>query len=348
MVSEAPPFWWQKADWRAWSLWPASALYGVAARHRLRTAPRKRIDIPVLCVGNLTVGGTGKTPVAIAFAKAAKTMSLKPGFLSRGHGGSVSGAHLVNLHHDGARYVGDEPMLLAAHAPTAVSAKRAEGVKLLLGEGCDFVIMDDGFQSAQIHIDYALIVIDAERGIGNGHTIPGGPMRASLVDQMRHASALLEMGTGDASATVIRHAARAGRAVYRAHMRPLANENLRGRRCLAFAGIGNPQKFHRTLVELGGEVAMARNFPDHHFYSADEARDLMALAEKNDLVLVTTTKDAIRLTHGSHDLEALHERTETVEIDVVFEVATTPAAIIEETLKAWRRRRLEGVGQVEG
>jgi tetraacyldisaccharide 4'-kinase len=342
MVSEAPPFWWQKPDWRAWSLWPVSALYGLAARYRLQNAPRKRFDIPVLCIGNLTVGGTGKTPVAIAFARQAAAMRLKPGFLSRGHGGSVSGAHLVNLHHDGARYVGDEPMLLAAHAPTAVSARRAEGVKLLLGEGCDFVIMDDGFQSAQIHIDYALIVIDAERGIGNGHTIPGGPMRAALVDQMRHATGLLEMGEGEGSATVVRYAARAGRPVYRAHMRPLPHEAIRGRRCLAFAGIGNPGKFHRTVRELGGELAMTRNFPDHHFYTADEARDLMALAHKNDLVLVTTTKDAIRLKHGSGDLKALHGKVETVEIDVAFEAAATPRAIVEETLKAWRRRRLEG------
>jgi tetraacyldisaccharide 4'-kinase len=341
-VSEAPPFWWHKADWRAWSLWPLSKLYGLAARHRLQTAPRKRIDVPVLCIGNLTVGGTGKTPVAIAFARQAKAMRLKPGFLSRGHGGSVTGAHLVNLHHDGARYVGDEPLLLAAHAPVAVSVNRAEGVKLLLGEGCDFVIMDDGFQSAQIHIDYALVVVDAERGIGNGHTIPGGPMRASLVDQMRHLTALLEMGEGNAASTVVRHAARAGRPVYRAKTRPLPLEAIRGKRCLAFAGIGNPDKFYRTVRELGGEVAATRSFADHHFYSSDEARDLMQDADKDGLVLVTTAKDAIRLAHGSQALEELHHRAQVVEIDVAFETAVTPGAVIGETLKAWRRRRLEG------
>lgn len=341
-MSETPPFWWHKSDWRAWSLWPLSKLYGLAARHRLQTAPRRKIDVPVLCIGNLTVGGTGKTPVAIAFAQRAKAMRLKPGFLSRGHGGSVSGAHLVNLHHDGARYVGDEPLLLAAHAPVAVSVNRAEGVKLLLGEGCDFVIMDDGFQSAQIHIDYALVVVDAERGIGNGHTIPGGPMRASLVDQMRHVTALLEMGEGGAASTVVRHAARAGRPVYRARTRPLPLEAIRGKRCLAFAGIGNPEKFYRTVRDLGGEVAVTRSFADHHFYSADEARDLMQDADKDGLVLVTTAKDAIRLAHGSQALEDLHHRAQVVEIDVAFETDVTPGAVIGETLKAWRRRRLEG------
>ncbi len=342
MAADAPPFWWEEPDWRARSLWPLSKLYGLAARHRLQTAPRTKIDVPVLCIGNLTVGGTGKTPVAIAFAKRGKEMRLKPGFLSRGHGGSVTGAHLVNPRLDGARYVGDEPLLLAAHAPVAVARNRAEGVKLLLGEGCDLIIMDDGFQSAQIHIDYALIVVDAERGIGNGHTIPGGPMRAALVDQMRHVTALLEMGEGYAASTVVRHAARAGRPVYRARTRAKPHEGITGRRCLAFAGIGFPEKFYRTVRELGGEIAATRSFADHHFYSVDEAQDLMRDAEKDDLILVTTAKDAIRLAHGPQALRALHARTVVVEIDVVFETPVTPGAVIDETLKAWRRRRLEG------
>ena len=116
-------------------------------------------------------------------------MQLSPGFLSRGFGGNFPVPHVVDLHHDSARHVGDEPLLLAEHAPVAVTPDRAAGAKLLASRGCDFLIMDDGFQSARIHMDYALLVVDGRRGVGNGHVIPGGPVRAPLVHQMRFAQA---------------------------------------------------------------------------------------------------------------------------------------------------------------
>jgi tetraacyldisaccharide 4'-kinase len=213
MISEAPPFWWQEADWRAWALYPLSALYAMAARHRLETGSRHQVSAPVLCVGNFTVGGSGKTPVAIALAKAALERKLRVGFLSRGYGGAIDAPHLVDAEADIARHVGDEPLTLARIAPTVVTPDRLAGAELLITHGCDFIIMDDGFQSARIHIDYALVVVDAVRGIGNGHTIPGGPMRARLVDQMRHADAIVKLGEGSGADTVIRQAARAGRPV---------------------------------------------------------------------------------------------------------------------------------------
>ncbi len=132
----------------------------------MKSARREKIDAPVLCVGNFTVGGTGKTPIAIALAKQARRMHLVPGFLSRGHGGSLSEPHVVDSGHDSAKHVGDEPLLLAEHAPVAVSPNRAAGARLLIERGCNFLIMDDGFQSARIHIDYALVVVDARFGLG--------------------------------------------------------------------------------------------------------------------------------------------------------------------------------------
>ena len=211
MISEAPPFWWKKADWRPFLLYPFSAAYGAVARRRLIRAPREKVGAPVLCVGNLTVGGSGKTPVAIALAKRARKMGLVPGIVSRGHGGMVTHAHLVDPGHDSARHVGDEPLLLARAAAVAVTADRAAAARLLIEHGCDFIIMDDGFQSARIAMDYALIVVDARRGIGNGHVIPGGPMRAPLVAQMSHADGVLKLGEGDGAERVVRQAARAGR-----------------------------------------------------------------------------------------------------------------------------------------
>ncbi|TYR31985.1 tetraacyldisaccharide 4'-kinase [Mesorhizobium microcysteis] len=340
MVSEAPPFWWRKADWRAWSLWPFSAAYGAVARRRLLNAPREKVDAPVLCVGNLTVGGSGKTPVAIALARQAAAMGLKPGILSRGHGGSVAGhPHFVDPHHDSARHVGDEPLLLARAAPVAVTADRAAGARMLIARGCNFIIMDDGFQSARIHIDHALIVVDARRGIGNGHTIPGGPMRASLVDQMRYADGVLKVGEGPAAETVLRQAARAGRPFYEASVVPTAPEGIAGARCLAFAGIGEPEKFFDTVTAVGGELIVSKSFGDHHFYSDFDAQDLLATADAQGLQLVTTAKDAVRLDNSSEALSALRKRAKIIEIEAVFELERTPRVLIEATLDAWRLRR---------
>ncbi|MDG4854434.1 MULTISPECIES: tetraacyldisaccharide 4'-kinase [unclassified Mesorhizobium] len=340
MTSEAPPFWWEKPDWRVLALSPVSAMYGMVAGRRMRRAPREKVAAPVLCVGNFTVGGSGKTPVAIALAKQAKRMQLTPGFLSRGHGGSFAKPHVVDAHHDAAKHVGDEPLLLAEHAPVAVTANRAAGAKLLTAEhGCDFLIMDDGFQSARIHIDYALVVVDARFGIGNGRVIPGGPLRAKIVDQLVFTGGLLKMGEGSAADTVVRQAARAGRPIFLAHVEPANPARFAGGRFLAFAGIGHPEKFFDTLRGAGGEVALSRAFPDHHFYAADELADLAALAKREGLRLVTTAKDAARLRHGAAPAGFL-EQLDVLEIDAVFEIDHVPERIINETLDAWRQRKM--------
>lgn len=342
MTSEAPPFWWEEPDWRVTALSPLSAIYALVAGRRMRHAPREKVEAPVLCVGNFTVGGTGKTPVAIALAEQARRMQLNPGFLSRGHGGSFAQPHIVDPHHDAAKHVGDEPLLLAEHAPVAVTPNRAAGARLLLEKvGCDFLIMDDGFQSARIDIDYALVVVDARHGIGNGCVIPGGPLRANIVDQLVFTSALLKMGEGTAADTVVRQAARAGRPIFEAHTAPSSKVTLAGRRFLAFAGIGHPDRFFDTVSEAGGELALTRPFPDHHFYSADELAELAATARKAGLGLITTAKDAARLRHGAAPPEFL-EGLDVLKIDTVFELDHVPQRIIDETLDAWRQRRLRG------
>ncbi|MGB3391306.1 MAG: tetraacyldisaccharide 4'-kinase [Pseudaminobacter sp.] len=339
MTSEAPPFWWEPVDWRAYALLPFSALYGQAATYRMANARREPTELPVLCVGNFTVGGTGKTPVAIALARQALSMGLKPGVLSRGHGGSFSHPRLVDPDHDSAAHVGDEPLLLAAHAPVAVTPNRAAGARLLLDHGCDFIIMDDGFQSARIHIDYALLVVDARYGVGNGHVIPGGPLRAPLIEQLRFADAVLKVGEGTAADEIVRKAARAGKPVYEARIRPRRAEALAGRRLLAFAGIGHPEKFFDTVGRAGGEVVVKRTFADHHPYRPDDLNELALAARTEGLELVTTAKDAARLRNDAH-AKAFLERLHILEIDMVFDLDRAPARIIEETVEAWRRRRL--------
>ncbi len=339
MASEAPPFWWLPPDWRAYALLPASAIYSAVARRRMTHARREKIDIPVLCIGNFTVGGAGKTPAAIALAQEARRMLLSPGFLSRGFGGSFPAPHVVDPQHDSARHVGDEPLLLAAHAPTVVTPDRAAGARLLASRGCDLLIMDDGFQSARIHMDYALLVVDGRRGVGNGHVIPGGPVRAPLVHQLRFAQAVLKMGEGDGANEIIRMASRAGRPVFEASARVRDPAQFAGRRFLAFAGIGDPEKFFATIGEAGGLVEVKRNFPDHHFFTGEDLDELAATAKADGLELITTAKDAVRLRHGSSTEKVFAEALNVLEIDLAFEVAHIPRAIIEATLGAWRERR---------
>jgi tetraacyldisaccharide 4'-kinase len=340
VASEAPPFWWEKPDWRAWALWPLSLSYGAIAGYRMKRAPREKIAAPVLCVGNFTVGGTGKTPVAIALAKRAGKMGLKPGFLSRGHGGTFGELHVVDAQHDSARHVGDEPLLLAAHAPVVVTRNRAAGARLLVEKhGCDFLIMDDGFQSAHIHIDYALLVVDARYGLGNGHVIPGGPLRARLYDQLLYADAILKMGEGSAADALVRRVARSGRPVFEARARPRGGEAVEGRKWLAFAGIGHPGKFFSSVEEIGGKVVEKRPFPDHHFYQEDELADLESAARKAGLELITTAKDAVRL-QGDRVPAGFMDRLHVLEIETVFDSDHMPERIIGQTLEAWGRRKL--------
>jgi tetraacyldisaccharide 4'-kinase len=341
MTSEAPPFWWEKADWRAWALWPASTLYGLVASRRMIGARRERLDVPVFCVGNFTVGGAGKTPTVVALAQEARRMGLRPGVLSRGYGGSFAEAHLVDLHHDTARHVGDEPLLIAQHAPVAVSPDRAAGARILIGLGCDFLIMDDGFQSARIHFDQSLLVIDARRGLGNGHVVPGGPMRAPLVSQIRFADAVLAVGTGEGAADAIRKAARAGRPAYRARVSPRDPGAIAGRRLIAFAGIGDPAKFFATVEEAGGTITARRVFGDHHPFTDGEIAELSREADSGGLDLVTTEKDAVRLRSGTAAARALAERTLTLPIDLVFDDPMVPQRLIESTIRAFEKRRYD-------
>lgn len=339
MASEAPPFWWEKSDWRAYALYPASRVYGFVARRRMINARREKIDVPVLCVGNFTVGGTGKTPVSIALAKQAKKMRLTPGFLSRGYGGTIHEPHVVDRKEDSARQVGDEPLLLSDHALTAITPNRLAGAKLLIQRGCDFLIMDDGFQSAQLHMDYALVVVDGRYGIGNGHVLPGGPLRAPLIDQVRFATGIVCMGEDKAGEAVVRQAARAGKPTFEAVLKPRSADRFAGRRFLAFAGIGHPEKFFDTVTQTGGEVAMSRPFPDHHFYSNDELAELAQTAREAGLELITTAKDFARLRNSVASAD-LVDKLNVLEIDAVFENENATKRIIDETQKAWRDRRL--------
>ncbi|OYR08520.1 tetraacyldisaccharide 4'-kinase [Brucella thiophenivorans] len=340
MASEAPPFWWGKPDWRAYGLAPLSWVYGAVAGRRLLKAEPPNIAAPVLCIGNFTVGGAGKTPTAIAFAKAAKERGLRPGIVSRGYGGNYTGLHIVDPSNDSARHVGDEPLLLARHAPVALCPDRLKSAQKLLKRGCDFIIMDDGFQSARLHADFSLVVVDSTRGIGNGHMIPAGPLRASLTDQLRKTDAVLRIGKGREADFVVRQASRAGRPIYEAQLLPSSSSEVKAKRWLAFAGIGNPAKFFASVEQAGGEVVESRTFPDHYSYQPDDIRKLSETAQKLGLGLITTAKDHVRLVTMSDVPDKFIRDLAVLDVDLQFERKDALRHILDMAVEQFKTRLL--------
>lgn len=340
--SEAPPFWYRQPGLHAHLLWPAAWAYGAIARRRMDRAKPPAVDAPVLCVGNLTVGGTGKTPTAIALAGVAASQRYTPGIVARGYGGRQLRPHRVDPDRDTALSVGDEALLLARAAPTVIGANRLRNAQALIDDGVDFIIMDDGFQSRSLLADHALITLDAGRGIGNGRVIPAGPLRAPLRDQMRLGDTILRIGTGEAGDCVVRAAARAGKPVMQAHLEPVDAPSLAGRQVLAYCGIGDPGKFYQTLQRHDCLLAATRSFGDHHMFTEADARALVGKAEAEGLELVTTEKDYVRLSHRQGPLAVLRERTHVLPIALMFENTADAEAIIAATERRFRHRRING------
>ncbi|WP_306119467.1 MULTISPECIES: tetraacyldisaccharide 4'-kinase [unclassified Roseitalea] len=340
--NEAPPFWYREPGLQARLLAPLAWGYGRLALRRMDRARPSAVAAPVLCVGNLTVGGTGKTPTALAIAEAVSARGLRPGFVSRGYGGTHARTHIVDAENDIARSVGDEALLLARAAPTAIGADRARSARALIDAGANFIIMDDGFQSRSVHIDHALITIDARRGIGNGRVIPAGPLRAPLRDQMRLADQVICIGEGAAAGRAVRVAAQAAKPILHAALVPQKPKGLRHKRVLAYCGIGDPNKFFSSVEELGLRIIARRSFGDHHMFTEQDARSLLAAAEDDRLGLVTTHKDQVRLSYSEGPLAELRALSHAVPVRLVFESAASLAAIIDATLAGYRERRVNG------
>jgi tetraacyldisaccharide 4'-kinase len=298
-----PGFWHGPASLNAHLLKPLAALYGAIASRRLR---RRGLNagIPVLCVGNYHVGGAGKTPTVLALAKLLRELGETPVVLSRGYGGKLIGPVKVDPVRHAASDVGDEPLMLASTLPVVVSRKRADGVPLARAQGATVILMDDGFQSPAVVKDASLIVIDSERGLGNGQVFPAGPLRAPLRPQLARTDAIIVVGNGRAAGPVAAEIAAQGKPVLSAHLKPDEAQvaQLRGQRVLAFAGIGDPARFFNTLRLSGVEVAGQRAFADHHPYAQAEIESLIAEAKRDGLTLVTTEKDLARLRDWSQQI----------------------------------------------
>ena len=296
---KAPAFW-QADGWQARLLDPVGRVLGRLVSRRAGR-PGTAVGVPVLCIGNPTLGGAGKTPVVLSLVAMLTAQGRRPHVVTRGYGGRLKGPLRVDPDTHSAAEVGDEALLLAAAAPTWIGADRVASARAAVAVGADLVLMDDGFQNPGLAKTRSWLVIDGPAGIGNGRVVPAGPLREPLAAALGRADAIVMIGP-DAQGL----AGKVGDLpVLRASIEPTeeSRRELHGRRVLAFAGIGRPGKFFDSLVEMGVELAGTRGFPDHHPFTAAELDELFREAGRLAASLTTTAKDAARL--GNHGISGL-------------------------------------------
>ncbi|KAF0173351.1 MAG: tetraacyldisaccharide 4'-kinase [Hyphomonadaceae bacterium] len=301
-----PPRFWYGAEGRDSALLlqalaqPLSWLYAAISAAKIAHATPERVAAPVICVGNLTVGGAGKTPVVRAIRAQLRAMGVEAHTLSRGHGGALKGPVRVNDTHTAAD-VGDEPLLHARDGAAWIARDRLAGALAMIAAGAQAIVMDDGFQNPALAKHLSVLVFDAEAGAGNARVVPAGPLREPL-----------KAGLARANAVILIHGSRAparsedddpsrldralegfGKPILHATLEP-QGEAPAGP-LLAFAGIGRPQKFFDTLKALGGDMVDGASFPDHHAYAEADLKNLAAHASAHGARLITTEKDHVRL-----------------------------------------------------
>ena len=291
----APAFWARPPGLLSELLLPVGAGWDAAGRLRHSFARPYWPPVPVVCVGNLVAGGSGKTPVALALAAHLFWCEIAVHIVTRGYGGRLGGPVRVDAALHDATSVGDEALLLAARAPCWVARDRADGVRAAVAAGAQMVVLDDGFQNPGIAKTLSLLVVDAAYGFGNGRVIPAGPLRESLARGLSRADAVVLLGADAQPGCLESLGIGEALPVLHAALRPVSGERLAGARLLAFAGIGRPEKFFSTLRELGAELVGTRSFPDHHPYRADEVDRLLRAAERAQARLITTAKDVVRV-----------------------------------------------------
>jgi tetraacyldisaccharide 4'-kinase len=334
-----PGFWHRPSSFVSLLLLPLGALYGAVAARRLQREGFAA-GIPVLCVGNYHVGGAGKTPTVKALSGMLRDLGETPVVLSRGYGGRLRGPIKVDPERHASIDVGDEPLMLARTVPVVVARDRISGVALARSQGASVILMDDGFQNPAIAKDASLIVIDGDRGIGNGRVLPAGPLRAPLPPQLARTDALIVVGDGTAAAPVAAAVAAQGKPVLRAHLKPdqASLASLSGKRVLAFAGIGDPARFFRTLRAGGIEVVRERAFADHHPFSNSEIEILIKEAKRDGLTLVTTEKDLARL-GGSGGLASYAREIVPFAVTLEFDEAAKLRTFVTDRLFKAREKK---------
>lgn len=333
MPLRTPSWWYERSSLWPALLAPAGLVWNAVTRARWAFAKPYRSSLPVICIGNFTAGGAGKTPAVLAVAHILGNAGERSVFLTRGYGGCTHGPHLVNPSHDTPHLVGDEPLLLAREAPTIVAADRAEGARLAERQDASVIIMDDGFQNPGLAKTVSLIVIDGVQGLGNEHVIPAGPLRASLGFQLAMADGFILVGDGDAEGRVHALAQEKSLPVLTSQIIADADSGwLKNKSLVAFAGIGRPDKFFRTLEDLGGRIMERVPYPDHHAFTQGDAENLLRLASDHGAQLVTTQKDFVRI-EGGADLQKLKQETQALPVRLQFRDEKAAKKIISRLIR---------------
>jgi len=284
------PEFWSRPGLLPMLLQPLALAYGAVGAARRALAEPYHAPVRVICVGNLVVGGAGKTPVVESLARFLAARGGRPHILSRGYSGTEIGPVAVDTARHSSAEIGDEPLLLARAAPVWVARDRVAGARAAIAAGASCLLLDDGHQNPSLAKDLSLLVVDGAYGVGNGHVLPAGPLRESARAGLARADAIVLLGEdrnglGAALAQPVLHAS----------LVALNAEEFTGRDTVAFAGIGRPEKFFASLEAAGAKLSARRAFPDHHPYRESELQHLAGKARAAGAILVTTEKDWVRL-----------------------------------------------------
>lgn len=314
------PDFWSDNNLLSRLLTPFGWLYGMAAYWRFKFCKPYHADCPVICVGNLTAGGSGKTPVSLSMAQILKKSGKNPFFLTRGYGGKLKNV-IVNPQIHSPQDVGDEPLLLTAKAPTVVNPNRAIGAQTACNNGADCIIMDDGFQNPTLYKNLSFLVFDGTCGMGNEKSIPAGPLRESFKHGIKRAQAAIIIGKDRKNL-----AKRINLPIFKGQIEEVKTISNK-REVLAFAGIGRPQKLYSSLEKCGLKVAQTIDFPDHHYYTRDELKEIINIAKKNNFDIYTTSKDFVKI---PTDLQSFFK---VLQIQIVWEDEKALTDFIKQYIK---------------
>lgn len=296
----APSFWFKPPSRPGvWPrvLHPLSILWRVMSDRRQKNGKHLRVSVPVVCVGNINVGGTGKTPTVIKLLSVFNELGVTAHVISKGYGGSIEGPLRVDEVDHTASDVGDEPLLIAAFGPCWVAKDRAAGAEAAIDAGAEVLILDDGMQNPDLVKDFTLLVVDAGVGFGNERLLPAGPLRQSVEDGLLVADMVLSIGPQKAQRDFSKRFSGSQDIPHvKGALEPLQTGMLwHDLRAFGFAGIGRPEKFFETLRGTGANVVGTRSFGDHETLSATLLRRMESEAAQLGAQMVTTEKDAVRL-----------------------------------------------------